>query len=89
MRRAFKSTSTAVLLLQNLQPLHLVQLQTAKLRAPAVVGRLRHPDRPHRVRHWLVLPNQHFNLTQLGDDLLRLVMLARQPSPLPFAPGLS
>jgi hypothetical protein len=35
------------------------------------------------------LTNQHFDLTQLRDDLLRLVMLARHPSPLPFAPGLS
>ncbi len=79
----------AVLLLQNLQPLHLVQLQPTKLRTPAVVGRLRHPDCPHRIGHWLALPDQHLNLTQLRDDLLRLVMLARHPSPLPFAPGLS
>jgi len=47
----------------------------------AVVGRLRHPDCPDTLGHRLALSHQSLDLTQLGDDLLRLVMLARHPSP--------
>ena len=44
-----------VLRLKILQPLHLIELQAAELGPPAVVRRLRHPDRPHRVSHRLAL----------------------------------
>lgn len=44
--------------------------------APAIVGLLREPDRTRRLRHRLALRRQHFELPQLGDDLLRLGMLS-------------
>src|SRR4051794_27902029 len=40
-----------VLPLRLLQPLHLIHLQAAVLRPPAVVARLRHPDRSDRLGH--------------------------------------
>ena len=69
-----------VLLLQDLQPLHLVQLQAATLGSRPAACRLRHPNRPHTFGHRLALSHQNLNLTQLGDDLLRLLMPARHPS---------
>src|ERR1700684_4572660 len=44
-------------------------------RPPAEVSRLRHRDRLHRLGDRLALTRQDINLTQLGDDLLRLVAL--------------
>lgn len=46
-------------------------------------------DRPHRVGHGLALPRQNLNLTQLANDLLRLVVLACHPVLLRNAAGLS
>ena len=40
-------------------------------------------------RHRLALSYQHLDLPQLGDDLLRPVMLARHPSPFRIATEVS
>ncbi len=45
------SRRRSVLLLQILQPLHLVALQPAELLAPAIIGERRHPNRPNRLRN--------------------------------------
>lgn len=44
-----------VLVLEFLEPLHLVGLQAAELLAPPVAGELRHADRPHRLGRRLAL----------------------------------
>lgn len=74
-------TKTAVLGLQVLQPLHLIRLQPTKLLAPAVIGDLRHSNRADRLRDRLALRDQHIDLAQLGDDLLRLVPLLPHSAP--------
>lgn len=65
------------LLLQLLQPLHLVQLQTAVLVAPAVIRDLADPDPADCLRQRRALHHRHVHLPQLGDDLLGLVLLSR------------
>jgi len=59
-----------------LHPLHLIRLQPAELLAPAIVSHLGHADRSHGVSNRLSLRSQHISLSQLGDDLLRLMTLS-------------
>ena len=56
-------------------------LQAVMLSLPAAVGRLRVPDRPNAAGRRLALADQNLNLPQLGDNLLRLVILACHPVP--------
>lgn len=71
---------TLTLLLRLLQALHLVGLQPAEPLAPPILGELRNADRTHGFGDRPVLGYQHINLTELGDDLLRLVLLLGIPS---------
>ena len=50
---------------------------------PPIVGRLRHRDRPDRIRHRLALPDQDLTLPKLADDLLRRASRSspRHPTP--------
>jgi len=57
---------------QLLQALHLAELHTAVLAAPAVLGHLSHTYRTDRIRNRHALPDHHLNLPQLRDDLFRL-----------------
>src|SRR5690606_14682712 len=71
-----------VLTLQLLQPLGLVHLQAAIFLAPAIVGLLRHPDRPDRLAERPTPTHQNLHLTQLADDLLgRMPFLGHLPLP--------
>jgi len=64
-----------VLLLQLLEPFHLVGLQPAELLPPSVVREPRHADRAYRLGHRPALRHQHVDPPELGDDLFRLVLL--------------
>src|SRR5580704_668178 len=68
-------------LLQLLQALHLVVLQTTKLLAPTVIRHLADTDRADRIGGALPLRGQNINLPQLRDDLFRLVNLPRHLGP--------
>src|SRR3954470_13024507 len=76
-----RSAQPRVLGLKILQSLDLVALEPAKLLAPAVVGHLRHANRTNRVSNALTLRDQHVDLAQLRNDLLRLVSLPRHRGP--------
>ncbi len=76
-----RPAQAAVLLLEQLQTTHLVQLQPAMPGPPAVVRRLRHPDRSDGLSHRPALADQNLDLPKLGHDLPRLVMPARHPTP--------
>ena len=78
-----------VLRLQLLQALHLVELQPAVLRPPAIIGRLSHPNRPDRLGHRLALCRKHFDLPELGDDLLRRAPLPCHSRPFHGRTGFS
>ena len=56
-------------------PLYLFDLQPAKFLAPAIVGHLAHTNLTDCIRHNLTLRDQNIHLSQLRDDLLRLVSL--------------
>src|SRR5438132_5065263 len=71
----------AVLELEVLQALDLLGLQPAKLRPPPIIGHLAHPDLTDRVGQALALRYQHIDLSQLGNDFLRLVALPRHIGP--------
>ena len=85
--RAFSRSSGAVP--QTLQPLHLVQLQTTKLGAPAIIRGLRHTNRSDRLGHRLALARHHLNLPELRNNLLRpMRLLPRHLHPPLAAAGL-
>src|SRR5262249_20750170 len=56
-----------------LQPFHLLDL--ARLLPPPIMGDLAHSYLADRVREVLRLRDQYIDLSQLGDDLFRLVSL--------------
>jgi len=62
----------AVLFLQLLQPLRLVELQPAKLLPPAIVRLGRDLSIPSGLRRGLAVRNLHFDLPEQVDNLLRL-----------------
>src|SRR3569833_456809 len=64
-----------VLFLKLLEAFHLVALQATKLLAPPVIRELRHADRTNRFANRSPLRQQNIDLTQLRDDLFRLVLL--------------
>ena len=74
------SAKSRILLLQILDPLHLVRLQSAELLAPALVGELRHADPPNSISNSAALRCQNIDLTQLGNDLFGLVSLSHSQS---------
>src|SRR4029450_2459708 len=67
--------------LELLQAPDLLGLEPAILLPPAVAGHLGHADRAHGTGHALPLRDPDIPLAQLGDDLLRLVPLARHRGP--------
>lgn len=78
--------TTGSILLQILQPLHLIGLQAAfaiwlvpmrhdgSLLAPAVVGEPHHAYRTNRFGHRPTLRHQYNDLSKFGDNLLGLVL---------------
>lgn len=62
-------------------PPGLVHLQAALLLAPAVVALLRNTDPAAGIRHRPTLRQHDLSLTQLADDLFRLVLLANFQTP--------
>src|SRR5207302_2833879 len=75
------SAEPAVLELKVLQALDLLGLQPAKLLPPPIIGHLAHPDLTDRVGQALALRYQHIDLSQLGNDFLRLVAPPRHIGP--------
>src|SRR5262249_38657034 len=71
----------AVLELKVLQALHLLGLQPAELLAPPIIRHLAHPDLADCVRHGLPLRDQNIDLSQLRNNLFRLVSLPCHYSP--------
>ncbi len=76
-----RSPEPRILQFQILQTPHLVALQTAILRPPAEVSRLRHRDRLHRLGDRLALTRQDINLRNLrrSPPLVRLMPIAPSP----------
>src|SRR3546814_12558827 len=79
--RSDRPPEPKILLLQLLHAPRLVGLQTAILLAPAIIGLLGDRDPPTRIR-CRPAPRQHdLSLTQLADNLFRLVPLAHSQTP--------
>src|SRR5579885_2658049 len=70
-QRRQRASELRVFLLQILQLLGLFYLQATVLLPPPVEGLIGDPDLFAGQRHGLALAYQHFDLPQLGDDLLR------------------
>ena len=70
-----RTTKPAVLLLPLLHPPSLVDLQASILLAPPVIGLLRNANPATCLRRDSTLPQHDLRLTQLADNLLRLVPL--------------
>jgi hypothetical protein len=64
-----------------LQPLHVLGLRPSKLLAPAIVRNLGYADLADRINNALTLRDQHIDLPQPRDNLLRLVRLLRHIDP--------
>src|SRR6516225_2263519 len=71
----------AVLEPKVLQALHLLGLQPTKLLAPPIIRHLTHADLTDCVHCVLALREQNIDLSQLRDDLFRLVSLPCHYSP--------
>ena len=62
-----------ILALKLLQPFHLLDLQSAKRLPPPIIADLAHVDLADRLPRGLALRDRHIDVSQLGDDLFRLV----------------
>src|ERR1700722_7467465 len=71
------ASKPGVLRLQVLQLANLVALQPAKFLTPPIIRDFGDADRANRVSNSLSLRNQHVHLSQLRDDLFRLMALSR------------
>ena len=70
-----RTAKPAILLLKVLHPSRLVRLQTAIFFPPPIVGLLADRDPPTRFRSRCPLRQNDLRLTQLANNLLRLVLL--------------
>src|SRR5271169_441249 len=73
---SYQTLQLRVLLLQLFQPSRLVDLQTAKLLAPAVVSLFRDPHFLAGLRRQLPIRRPHLNLPQQTYNLLRRMFLS-------------
>src|SRR5262249_5447516 len=78
-----------VLPLKLLQPLRLIQLQTAILGAPPIIGLLRHADRPAQLCNLAAAGQPNLHLTKLPNNLFRRVTLPGHLPPPRKRPNLS
>ena len=70
-----RTPKARILRLQLLQPLHLIALQTALLRPPAIISHFRNAYSPNSLCDRPALGRQHLNLPEFRDDLVRGVSL--------------
>jgi hypothetical protein len=71
----------SILRLKLLHLPNLIALQATVFLAPSIIGHLGHANRANRVRDRLALRDQYIDLSQLRDDLFRLVAFSRHFGP--------
>ena len=76
-RVGYRSSESGVLLLELLETLDLIELQTAVFVTPAIEGLLCDTDGLTDLSNRLALRQAHLGFPKLGDNLLRSTSLAR------------